>query len=164
MVYNPGTYNFDATALATNEVYAIRAEIQDADSGNWLLSDEEIQQAIDTERNFWGAAARCAEMIARGFLRKQDVKLGRSLSIAYAKAAEQYFAMAQTLRRKALGTVIPFVGGMSKSVKLVYDQDTDLVKPLWTKTMQQNPWTGGYSSDSLGPFLGDNDDAGVEFT
>jgi hypothetical protein len=156
-------WSYNPTQLETNEVYAVRAELQDTDAGNWLLADEEIQYAIDTERNFWAAAARCAEMIARGFLRRQDVKLGRSLTIAYTKAAEQYFAMAQTLRRKSLGTVIPFVGGMSKTVKFTYDQNTDLVEPIWTKTMMQNPWTGGYSSDSLGPFIGDNDDAGFEF-
>ncbi len=163
MVYNPGTYNFDASALAINEVYALRAEVQDSDSGNWLLSDQEYEYAIQTERNYWCAAARAAEMIARSFLRKQDVKLGRAMTIAYAKAAEQYLAMAVTLRRKSLGTVVPFVGGMSKTVKFTYNQDTDLLAPLFTKTMLQNPWTGGYSSDSLGPFLGDNDDAGFPF-
>ncbi len=164
MPYNPGSYNFDATQLATNEVYALRAEVQDSDSGNWLLSDEEYQYAIQTERNYWCAAARAAEMIARGFLRKQDVKLGRSLAIAYAAAAQQYFAMAQTLRRKSLATIIPFVGGMSKTVKFTYQQNTDLVKGAFAREMQINPWTGGYSADIIGPFLDDDDDAGFEFT
>lgn len=157
------TYSWNPNDLATNEKDALRFELQDTDSGNWLLADQEYAYAIQVERNYWAAAARCAEVIARGFLRKQDVKLGRSLQIAYAKAAEQYFAMAQTLRRKSLGTIIPFSGGMSKTVKFTYQQDTDLVKPAFTRTMQENPWTGGYSSDSLGPFVGDNDDAGFEF-
>jgi hypothetical protein len=164
MVYNPGTYNFDATLLATNELYAIRFEIQDTDQQNWLLSDQEINQAIATERNFWCACARCAEVIARGFLRKQDVKLGRALTIAYAKAAEQYFLMGQMLRRKSLGTVVPFVGAQFRSVKYIYQQDSDLVQGTFAKTMMENPWTGGYSPDLIGPFIGDNDDAGFPFT
>ena len=163
MVYNPGTYNYDASALATNELYAVRNEVADTDSGYWLLSDQEILYAISQERNFWAACARCAEIIARSFLRKQDVKLGRAMTIAYQKAAEAYFEMAQALRRKSLGTVIPFVGAQSKTVKFVYDQNTDLVKGTFQRLMMQNPWTGGYSPDSLGPFVGDNDDAGFEF-
>ncbi len=87
------------------------------------------------------------------------------MTIAYAKAAEQYLAMAVTLRRKSLGTVVPFVGGMSKTVKFTYMQDSDLVQPAFTRQMQINPWTGGYSSDTLGPFIdGDEDDAGFPFT
>ena len=157
------TYSWNPDDLATNEKDALRFELQDTDSQNWLLADQEYVYAISVERNYWCAAARCAEVIARSFLRKQDVKLGRGLTIAYAKAAQQYLEMAAQLRRKSLGTIIPFVGGMSKTVKFVYDQDTDLVKPLFTKTMMESPWTGGYSSDSLGPFVGDNDDVGFEF-
>ncbi len=164
MVYNPGTWTYDATALATNELYAIRNEIADTDSGYWLLSDQEILYAASQERNFWASCARCAEIIARSFLRKQDVKLGRSLSVDYANAAAQYLAMAVTLRRKSLGTVIPFVGGMSKTVKFTYQQDTDLVKGAFAREMMINPWTGGYSADVLGPYIGDNDDAGFPFT
>jgi hypothetical protein len=158
---SPWTY--DPTRITTSTLYALRAEIQDTDARNWLLADEEIEWALSQERNFWAAAARCAEMIARGFLRKQDVKLGRALQITYSKAAEQWFAMAQTLRRKSLGTVVPFVGGMSRSVKFTYSQDKDIVPALFTKTMMINPWTGGYSPDSLGPFIGSDDDAGFPF-
>ena len=157
-------WTYDPTRITSSPVYAIRAEIQDTDPRNWLLADEEIEWALSQERNFWAGAARCAEMIARGFLRRQDVKLGRALTIAYTKAAEQWFAMAVTLRRKSLGTVAPFVGGMSKTVKFTYQQDTDLVQGTFTRTMQQNPWTGGYSSDSLGPFIGDSDDVEFPFT
>lgn len=156
-------YSFDPDNLATYGVDWVRFQVQDTDPGNWLLANQEVQMCLDSERNMWGAAAQACEVIARSFLRKQDVKLGRALTIAYAKAAQQYLEMAAQLRRKSLGTIIPFVGGMSKTVKFTYQQNTDLIQGTFQRQMQENPWTGGYSADSLGPFIGDNDDAGFEF-
>ena len=37
------------------------------------------------------------------------------------------------------------------SDKLLYLQDGDIVAALFTKTMLENPWTGGYTSNSLPP-------------
>lgn len=129
----------------------MRAELQDTDQRNQLLSDEEINYFGSVESNFWGAAARCAEAISRGFLRKADVKLGRAMQLTYTKMAEQYLQMAVKLRQKALGTQVPWAGGMSVSDKWLYIQNPDIVAALFTKTMLQNPWTGGYTSDSLPP-------------
>jgi hypothetical protein len=59
--------------------------------------------------------------------------------------------MAVALRKKALGARVPWVGGMSVGDKVLYLQDPDIVAALFTKTSGQNPWTGGYTSDSLPP-------------
>lgn len=157
-------WSFDPSALATNELMAVRLEIADTDPLDPLLPDEGIAWAISQERNFWSACARCAEIIARGFLRKADVKLGRSLTIQYRAAAQQYFEMATTLRRKSMGTVVPWVGGQFVADKILYSQDTTLVQPAMTRTMLENPWTGGYTSDSLDPVGGGHDDDDFDFT
>lgn len=149
-------WTYDPSKLATNEIYAIRAEIQDTDPEDPQLDDNEIAYAITQERNFWSAAARCSEMIGRKILRKADIKLGRMMQITYTKMAQQWFDMARCLRAKAMGTVAPWVGGMSVSDKLAYMSDDDLVSPLFTKTMQENPWVGGYSTDS-GPPVSESD-------
>lgn len=145
----PGTWSYDPTDLATSSKDRIRIEIGDTDSNNWLLSDEEINYALTQERNFWAAAARCAEMAASYLLRKADPKLGRSMQVIYSKAAEQYWTRARMLRCKAMGTVAPYVGGMTISDKQTIDEDTSLVAPQFTKTMMQNPWVGGYTTDSV---------------
>lgn len=143
------SYNLDD--IATSEKDQVRFEIQDTDPANQLLQNEEIEHAIAVESNYWGASARCAEVIARGFLRKADVKIGRAMQITYTKMAQQYADMACRLRRKSLGSVVPWVGGMSIADKVAYLQNTDIVGALFTKTMGENPWTGGYSPDSLPP-------------
>lgn len=154
------TWTFNLADLSTSEKDQIRVELQDTDVNNQRLQDEEILQAIAVERNFWSAAARCAEWISRNYLMKADVRLGRSMQIQYAKMSEQYLNMAKSLRQKALGTMPPFVGGMSVSDKETYNQDSDLVAPIWTKTMQESPWVGGYTSDSLPPVGNESDTSG----
>lgn len=146
-------WSYNPTELATNEVYQIRNELQDTDPRDQQLQDEEIAYAITVERNFWAAAARCAELISRRIIRKADVKLGRTMQIQYVKMAEQYMNMAKALRVKAMGTVVPYVGGMSVTQKEALTANTDLVAPLFSKTMMENPWVGGYTTDS-GPPIG----------
>ena len=145
------TWTWDPDLLATSQLMQVRAEIQDVDVRNQLLSDQEIEYFGTVEQNFWGAAARCAEVVSRGFLRKADVKIGRAMQITYTKSAQQWADMSIRLRRKAMGATVPWIGGMSVSDKVIYSQQTDLVAPLFTKTMMENPWTGGYDSDSLPP-------------
>jgi hypothetical protein len=157
------SWTYDPTQLATNEIYQVRNEIADVDVNNQLLADEEIAWNISQERGFWSAAARSAEQISRLLLRKADVRLGRSMQITYTRAAEQYLMMAKALRCKALGTTPPFVGGMSVSDKIAYSENGDLVAPLFEKTMQQSPWTGGYTSDSLPPVGNEGDTASGDF-
>ncbi len=144
------TWTWDPDQLATSQLMQVRAEIQDVDTNNQLLSDQEINYFGTVETNFWGAAAHSAEVVARGFLRKADVKLGRAMQITYSKMAEQYFQMAKVLRAKALGSQVPWVGGMSVSDKVLYLQNGDIVQALFQKTMQTNPWTGGYTPDATG--------------
>lgn len=157
----PWTYN--PADLATNELYQVRLEVADTDPRNQLLQDEEVQQAITVEANFWGAAARCCEMISRVFLRKADVRLGRAMMITYTKMAEQYLAMAVTLRKKALGTAVPYAGGIYIADKVALAQNTGLIAPAFQRNMQQNPWTGGYSPDALPPSSLASEDSGFIF-
>ncbi len=156
-------WSYNPEELSTNEVYQIRLECGDTDPSNQQLQDEEITWAISQERNSWAASARCCEMIYRVILRKADVRLGRNMQVIYTKMAQQYLDMAKALRCKAMGTVIPYVGGMNIADKQAIADNDSLVAPAWTREMQQNPWTGGYTSDSLGPVPSEADDSGQEF-
>lgn len=147
-------FSYNPAELATNELYQVRAEIQDTDPNDQQLQDEEIVWAASQERNFWGAAARCLEMIARNKLRKADVRLGRALMVTYTKMAQNYVDQARRLRMKSMGTIAPFIGGMSVTDKLNYSHNSDLVQPLFTKTLMENPWVGPYSTDSGTPVGG----------
>ena len=156
-------WTYDPSQLSSNPVYQVRFELQDTDPNNQRLQDEEIVYALSVENNLWGGAARCAETISRGYLAKSDVKLGRAMTVAYTKMAQQYADMASRLRKKALGTVVPYVGGIYVAGKIAIANNGALVQPAFTRNMQQNPWTGGYTPDDLGPVPSNTDDAGVQF-
>lgn len=141
-------WTYDPSKLTTSTLYQVRAEIQDTNVNNQMLLDEEINYALSVERNMWAAAARCSEMIGRRFLMRADVKLGRSMQVLYAKSAKQFFDQARMLRCKANGSVAPYVGGMKVSDKETIETDSSLIAPQFTKQMMQNPWVGGYTTDS----------------
>lgn len=73
------------------------------------------------------------------------------MQVIYSKAAEQYWNRARMLRSKAMGSVAPYVGGMTVNDKENISDDISLVAPNFTKTMMENPWAGGYSTDSGDP-------------
>ena len=99
------TWTYDASDLASSEKDQIRLLTGDTDSQAWLLADQEIEFAISESRNVWAAAAQCAENIGFLFTRRVDVKLGRSMQIAYSKTAAQYFALAKWLRAKSMASI-----------------------------------------------------------
>lgn len=140
-------WSYDPDALATSERDQVRLEIQDTDPSNKLLQDEEINYFLTVERNLWSAAARCCESLSRRFAQKADVRLGRAVFVIYTKQADQYRTMAQDLRKKGLGTVAPWVGGMSVSDKQAYEAQTDIVQPAFARDMQESPQAGGLTSD-----------------
>lgn len=144
------TWTYNLADLATSEKDQVRLEIGDVvdRSDGLTLQDEEIAQAIAVESNFWGAAARCCEMLATRYLQKADVRLGRSLMVQYTKAAEQFNAKAKDLRQKDLGTVAPWVGGMTVADKQRFEQDQTLVQPLFARDMQESPWAGTQTSEA----------------
>lgn len=145
------TWSYNAANLATSQKDAVRAEIGDVTSGATVtLQDEEIVYFGTQERNFWGAAARSAEAMGRRYLTKADTRLGRSLMLNYTTQAQQYFDMARLLRKKAIGTNVPWVGGMYVADKEAYAENDLLVQPKFAKDMQENPWVGGYTSDVSG--------------
>lgn len=100
------------------------------------------------EQNFWGTCARCCEVIARVLLMKADVRLGRNLYLLQTKTAAQYEEMGRRLRTKALGTQVPWVGGMNVTDKQTYADNAAIVQPAFTRSMDTDPFVGALSSDS----------------
>jgi len=144
------TFTYDLTVLDTSSLMQARLEISDTDPNDQKLQDEEIEYIATIERDFWGTCAHCCEVIARGLLGKADVRLGRNLYLIQTKTAAQYMEMAKALRAKAMGTAVPWVGGMFGMDKENYDSDESLVKGKFAKDMQFDPWVGVLGADSPG--------------
>ena len=127
----------------TTDLDKVRLEIGDTDPNAQLLADDEILYLITQERNLWGSAARCCEVISRNFLRKADVRIGRGgTTLTYSTAAKQYAEMATAFRKRANGMNAPWSGGRSIDDKNTLAQDPSLVQPLFSKTLFNDSLAG----------------------
>lgn len=129
------TYSGDPS---TSDLDQVRFLIQDTDTNDQLLQNEEIQFLID-ENGVATASWKAAETIAAKFARFTDRTIG-DFSEDLSQRVEQYNKIAKELKRRAsLKTARPFAGGISITDKENVDADTDRVKPVFEKHTHLNP-------------------------
>lgn len=155
------TYGYDPSA---SDVAAVRFEIQDTNPNAPFLQDEEIKWAIFEETGttasdtkvtltqpfLWSSAAHCMEAIARSFAMQADTELG-TLSITYSKQADQYNTRAKELRLKAQGMQSPVFTAQTRSQKQTYRDDSDAIRPKFTRDEFSGPYDGQIRSGGLPP-------------
>ena len=130
------SYNGDP---ANSDLDAVRREIGDTDTNNQLLSNEEVNFALDQEGdNVSAASARCCEWLMREYAKQADKTLGQ-LSIMLSQKSKRYEELAKKLRKKSVNRVLaPYVGGISETERDTDEDDTDLVQPIFTKDIFTN--------------------------
>lgn len=117
---------------------AVRFIIGDTNTGDQLLSDEEIAWLLTENGGKYAAAVAACEAIAAAFSRKIDLTSASegSLSLSYADRRKYYLEMAATIRRKnSITSVIPYAGGIRISDKSTNETDTDRPDPDFYREM-----------------------------
>lgn len=136
------TYSGDPSS---DEKDAVRFLIGDTDSDDELIQDEEINYLLDEEGAVKLAAARAAETIAAKFARKADRTIG-DYSEKFSQKADNYFSLAKELEQQYDDDVsekaMPYAGGISKTDKESRENNTDRVKPAFSKGMMDNDTEG----------------------
>lgn len=124
----------------------VRFLIQDTNDCDQLLQDGEIQWVLK-QYNLapMNAAIRCCEVIISKFSRLADESVGQ-VKISFSQKAKAFQYVLNMLRsRLAMEDATPYAGGISVSDKQIQDQNTDRVRPDFTKHMMENrqiaPWT-----------------------
>lgn len=137
---NPSSSNLDK----------VRFLIGDTDTTDQQLSDEEITSMLaDNSDNPYAAAIACAEGLVSKFSRKVQKSVG-DLSISYGETANNYRTLLGDLRRKAsIQLCTPYAGGISISDKETDEEDSDLVKPAFTRDMHDIESPNDEDSDWL---------------
>lgn len=128
--------------------FQIRMYLQDTDSARILFSDEEIDWAQTQEANVYAAVASLADVLvsrARGVKSKKVDEL----SIVY--DWQFYQTLAGTMRARGMGHQLPYAGGISKSDKLLYQQNEDNVQPTIVRGLDDNPQAPQPSIPSVNP-------------
>lgn len=125
----------------SSDIDTVRFEVGDTKS-KFLLSDEEIQFAVDQEATLLGAAARCCEVLARRFSRDADVELGPQ-RIKASQRASAFAARAKELRGKTAAMNAPYAGNMSKSDEQLDKLNTNLKQPKFKIDIMSQPGDSG---------------------
>lgn len=147
------SYSGDPSASDLDEV---RFHLQDTDSTDPLLTDEEIEFVIDAwvdnvGTNVW-AAAICAETIAAKFAREVSVS-GDGVSVGVEALQDKYEALALSLRDQHKSKVgaagVPTAGGT------IFDDTFDSrIKPLsFGKGMHDSQRVGRQDYGGTSPIL-----------
>lgn len=140
------TFSYDENI--GDDVSEVRLILGDTDSTDVLLQDEEIDFFLTDEGSVEGAAARGAEAIAAKFSRRADVSIG-DYSEKLNQVADHYFKLAEKIRKQESRMfAIPYAGGISKDDKETVRDNTDRVKPKFTKNIMQNPEVGRTANDT----------------
>lgn len=106
------------------------------------LSDATITALLAIESNAYLAASIGATSLAGKYAAQVDKQVG-DLRLAYSQRAQAWRDLAAALaaaNNRSMATITaPWAGGISRSSKESYRQNTDLVAPTMTKTMQDFP-------------------------
>ncbi len=121
----------------------VRFLIGDTNSRDQLLLDGEIDWLLSLYNGSpLLAAIRGCETIMSKFARMADETVG-PVSIQFSQKYKNYQVMIDQLRRRsATEDMTPYAGGISISDKHTEEQNTDRVKPDFTKHMDDNTQIG----------------------
>ncbi len=136
------TYSGDPSKSAKD---LVRFLIGDTDSSDPLLTDLEIAYLLGQYNMVaMNAAIRACETIMTKFARLANETVG-SVKIDFSQKSKAYRDMAAALtQRLSVESMTPYAGGISIADKQTNEQNTDRVKPDFTKHMMENelisPW------------------------
>lgn len=140
-------WTYDTALTADRDI--IRLTIGDVLTADQQLSDEELTYFRTTAGNNRGAALLAVEALIAKYSRDVDRKVG-DLSLSSSQRLIAYKALRATILAREELTAQPFAGGISISDKQGYEDDTDLVKPAFSRTLHDDP-----DSDDASPYTDD---------
>lgn len=132
---------------ADSDLDAVRFNIQDTDSNDQLLQDEEITYLLNQNGSVLAASVAAAERIATQFSRQADVSTGDQ-SVDFSQRAENYRQVANKLQQRLddkRGQ--PYAGGISKDDKENAEDRSDRVEPSFVRGMHDNVFADEQAGD-----------------
>lgn len=132
------TYSGDP---ANSDRDAVRFLVQDTDTNDQLVTDEEIDWLLSQTSGVYSAATEAAKAIAASFARLADTDI-ESVSVKYSQKQKQYLQLSARLEIKATsgaGLAAPDVNGVSISDMVAVQQDQDRPKDRFYRGQFDNP-------------------------
>lgn len=132
---------------ANSDLDAVRFLIQDIVVSTKEFEDEEILYLLATKGSVRSAAVLALKTLAAKYATAVDKAVG-DLRLSLSQKHAHYMAMIAEYEAEVAMVAIPFAGGISRASKDTYEDDTDRVRPRFTKTV--NDYDDIYTQDSYG--------------
>jgi len=124
---------------ATSNIDYVRFLIGDTDPDDFLLVNSEISGLLSLYGGPVAASIVACESLAAKFSRLCDEEVG-DVRVDLSQKAANFLKLAVRLRQQqAIGSPIPFAGGILVDDKQSNAGDITLVKPRFTKRMHDSP-------------------------
>lgn len=121
---------------ASSDVDNVRFRIGDTNTSDQQLSDEEIEWLLTQYGTAIGAALGACDALIAKYARLVDSR-SADVSVSSSQRLAHYRDLKTTLQSQSasIAGVAPYVGGISIAAKESVEQDTDRVKPFFTRDM-----------------------------
>lgn len=154
------TWSFDptnaGTSTASARLDAVRTLLQDVDTNDQQMQDEQIafflEQAGD---DIYMATAMAADTLAGKYARYGDTSIDDGgISVDFKDVADGYRALALQMRRASqqfgsAGVGVPRAGGVSRAGMNTVYQNTDRVDPAFRHRQFRNPHSDNDDDDRI---------------
>lgn len=118
------TYGYDGVGASDKDTFRFR--IQDVgELATWQFADQEIQWYID-EYGVKRGILEAIKSLLMKYAKYRDERIN-NVSSFDSQIYANYAALYETMKRDALRTAIPFLGGISEDVKTTSNKDADAI-------------------------------------
>lgn len=148
------TTSYTPADLATSLKDQVRFNLGDTDSTDWQLQDEEIQWAITTRGNVWGATSMCALALVGKYGRLTQISAD-GVSQSLNQRVENYRAIFKEFEHKeTIYCATPSLFGTSISGMIATLSDGDRVPDIFRLALNDNPPNAGVMPENEPPGFG----------
>lgn len=130
---------------AASDKDAVRFLIRDTVASTKEFEDEEIAYMLTLKGDVRSAAVLALKTLAAKYATAVDKAVG-DLRLSLSQKYDHYLSLIKQYEGEAMLVAVPFAGGISVSSKETYENDSDRVKPRFTKGLHEYGTT--YTQDS----------------
>ena len=115
---------------------AVRFLIRDTVAATKEFEDEEIAYMLTTKGSVKGATLLALKTLAAKYATAVDKAVG-DLRLSLSQKYDHYLSLIKQYEAEVMMVAIPFAGGISQASKEVYENDSDRIRPRFTKDLHE---------------------------
>lgn len=127
-------FTFDASLSTQRD--RLRLSIGDTDSSIPEFQDETLD-ALLSGKTLYQAMVSCFDILIAKYSRYATEKVG-PITVDYGLIIDNFIKLKKEAQKQVIYTAQPFAGGISSGDKAIEKSDSDVVQPVFTKSIHNN--------------------------